>query len=153
MKTIDWKPLIEIFQRNIVSVHNKFQLLTNNQPLELDNLEQTYANLIQVAEEVALEQLPKKKRANKHQPNKSINVVEAREKLKNISLKYHKHPTQNKKITLIAAKGSFDDVYLNAEVDFINVRKQTSQINTSVKSIMLLRKPLKNYLGKIINQP
>ena len=123
MKTIYWNEVDldrDLSKKYTVSAHNKFQLHTNNQPLELDNLEQTYANLIQVDEEVALEKLPKKKLANKHQPKKSINVVEAREKLKNISLEYHKHPTQNKRIILIVAKRSLDDVYLNAEIDFIN---------------------------------
>lgn len=123
MKTINWKEVAldrDLSKKYAVSVYNKFQLLTSNHSLELDNLELTYANLIQATEEVALEILPKKKKANIHQPNNSINVVEAREKLKNISREYHKRPTRNKKTSLIMAKKTLDDAYLNAEVDYIN---------------------------------
>ena len=123
MKTIDWKEVSinkDLCKNYSVAVHNRFQALSQNQEVELENLEQSYNNLIKATEEVALEILPKKQKGKKYQPENFMSVVQGREKLKNISLDYHKNPSTKKKISLIMAKKDLDDAYLSAEAYFIN---------------------------------
>ena len=69
---------------------------------------------------MALEILPKKQKGKQHQPHNFPPVVEAREKLKQASLEYHKSPTTSKEITLIEEKKELDESYLSAEADYIN---------------------------------
>ena len=47
-------------------------------------------------------------------------MIEARSRLKSVSLNYHRTPSQSLRIQLAEAKKKVDDAYLNAEVDFIN---------------------------------
>jgi len=49
-----------------------------------------------------------------------ITVVEAREKLKDISTIYHSYPTRSRKAQLVTAKKALDKAYMDAETAFIN---------------------------------
>ena len=123
MKTIDWKEVStnkDLCNNYSVTVLNRFQSLTQNNEIELENLEQSYNHLVKATQEVALEMLPKKQKGKKYLPVKDTSVIQAREKLKSLSLEYHRNPTTNKNISLIMAKKNLDDAYLSAEANYIN---------------------------------
>ena len=123
MKTLDWREvssnsnLASLFT---VAVMNRFQALSQNEEISIENLDDAYSNITKATEEVALDILPKKRKLKKYAPENSSHVTTAREKLKIISLEYHKSPTSLKKVQLIAAKKNLDDAYLSAEADYIN---------------------------------
>ena len=85
-----------------------------------ENVEDVYENLIKSTEEVALATLPKKKSRSQLKPSASQRVVDARSRLKSISLACHQTPSRAKKIQLITAKKDLDDAYLDAEADYIS---------------------------------
>ena len=123
MKTLDWREVSsnpELSNRFTLSVKNRFQVLSQNEEISPENLDDTYSNIIKATEEIALEILPKKKKSRRYAPENSTNVTIAREKLKVTSLEYHKSPTPLKKVQLIAAKKDLDNAYLSSEVDYIN---------------------------------
>jgi len=123
MKSIDWKKasldknLSSIYS---VSVFNKFQELSDNSNLDSDNIDSIYNNLIKANEEVALAILPRKPKSQKNPMKSDITVVEAREKLKDISTIYHSYPTRSRKAQLVTAKKALDKAYMDAEIAFIN---------------------------------
>ena len=123
MKTIDWREVSSnsnLINSFTLAVHNRYQALSQNQDIVPENLEDAYSNITTATEEVALDILPKKQKRRRYEPQNSSHVTTAREKLKNVSLEYHKYPTQLKKVQLIAAKKDLDDAYLSAEADYIN---------------------------------
>ena len=87
-----------------------------------------------------------------HQPCTTGKVKEAREKLKRISQEYHRLPSTNMKIALISAKKALDDAYLDAEVDYINGKFQTSRKSTFPIDTILPGKQLRKSQEKIQNQ-
>ena len=123
MKVIDWKEVstnTDLSKQFSVSVHNRFQVLSQNNDINEENIEELYSNLITVTEEAALEILPKKQKGKSHQPQNSNIVIQAREKLNKISLEYHEKPTTQKQVKLISAKKELDHAYLSAEEEYIN---------------------------------
>ena len=103
MKCYDWrkvasdKDLSEAFS---LEVYNRFCALSDVTLVE-NSVEDTYDTLIHCTEEVAKEMLPSKPKANKIKAQNSNSVVIAREKLKSVSLEYHKNPSYrlNKKLS------------------------------------------------------
>ena len=83
-------------------------------------MEESYSNLIKATEEIALEILPKKQKRKRHEPENSLQVNHAREKLSKISSEYHKSPSFSKRGKLISAKKEMDAAYLSAEANYIN---------------------------------
>ena len=63
--------------------------------------------------------LPRKKKASRNEAEKSTPVANARAKLKEASLNYHKNPSRALNQKLKSAKKNLDDAYLKAEADFI----------------------------------
>ena len=123
MKTIDLRKVSSnssLSKSFTLTVYNRFQALSQNRDLDLENLDEIYSNITKATEEVALDILPKKKKRKLYEPANSLHVTTAREKLKKVSLEYHKSPTSLKKVQLIAAKKDLDDAYLSAEADYIN---------------------------------
>ena len=74
-------------------------------------MEDTYDTLISCTEEVAKEMLPSKQKANKNNAQNSTPVVIAREKLKSVSLEYHKNPSDRLKQKLSRARKDLDAAY------------------------------------------
>ena len=150
MKTIDWKTVThdkKLTTQYNVAVYNKFQELSDNIPLELENVNEIYKDLSQAAEEIALDLLPKKKKANMHQPCSTIKVTEARERLKRISQEYHRLPSTNMKIALISAKKDLDDAYLDGEISDIQKLHIANRHHSAWKTIK--ETSGKNYKRKI----
>jgi len=58
-------------------------------------------NLIKANEEVALVILPRKPKSQENPMKSDITVVEAREKLRDISTIYHSYPTRSRKAQLV----------------------------------------------------
>ena len=127
MKSIDWK---EVSSNQILSnefsvaVHNRFEALSVDVELNLNNIDEIYSNLISATEEVAKEMLPKKQRGKHNKSKDSPTVKSARDHLKKLSLDYHRNPTKAKKKTLESAKKRLDESYLKAEADFIDGKIQ-----------------------------
>ena len=101
-----------------VAVYNRFQALSQNQDLVLENLEDTYSNTTKATVELALDIISKKQKRKRYEPENSSYVTTARDKLKMVSLEHDRSPTSLKKV--IAAKKYLDDAYLSAEDDYIN---------------------------------
>ena len=109
-----------LFEPPIVqTVYNKFESLSTS-AVTAENIEDIYDTLVKSTEEVALGTLPKKKSRTQSKPSHSLDVIEARSRLKSVSLNYHRTPSQSLRIQLAEAKKKLDDAYFNAEVDFIN---------------------------------
>ena len=122
MKRIDWKEVssnTNLSREFAIQVSNKFQSLSPSD-ITSENVEDVYENLIKSTEEVALATLPKKKSRSQLKPSASQRVVDARSRLKSISLACHQTPSRAKKIQLIMAKKDLDDAYLDAEADYIS---------------------------------
>ena len=62
--------------------------------------------------------LPRKKKAVRNEAEKSTPVSNARSKLKEASLNYHKNPSRDLNQKPKSAKKKLDDAYLKAEADF-----------------------------------
>ena len=101
-----------------LEVYNRFQSLCDVSDIE-NSLESTYDSLIACTESVAKEMLPRKKKASRNEAEKSTPVENARAKLKEASLNYHKDPSRALNQKLKSAKKNLDDAYLKAEADFI----------------------------------
>ena len=78
----------------------------------------------------------------------SLGVIEARSRLKSVSLSYHRTSSQSLKIQLIEAKKKLDDAYLNAEVDFINGKINRLTDEHISKKHHLAWKTIKEISGK-----
>ena len=96
-------------------MHNKFQILSSNNEVELGNMDDIYSNLSTAIVETATEMLSKKKSVTRYLPSHTKIVSEARNKLKSASLNYHAKPS-----ILIIAKNNLDNSYIQAEADYIN---------------------------------
>ena len=121
MKCFDWKEVArnnDLSKQFSLEVFNRFQSLCDVSDLE-NSLEDTYDSLIACTESVAKEMLPRKKKASRNEAEKSTPVVNARVKLKEASLNYHKNPSRTLNQKLKSAKKNLDDAYLKAEADFI----------------------------------
>ena len=95
------------------------------------------------------EMLPSKPKANKIKAQNSTPVVIAREKLKSVSLEYHKNPSNRLNQKLSRARKDLDTAYLNIEADFIKVKLLLLNTYIIVINITKPGKRLRNYLGKI----
>ena len=87
MKAIDWKKVShdkDLSSQYAVSVYNRFQELSANSPLNSDNIDSIYENLIKANEEVALSTFPKKPKSRTNPISSDHSVTEARENLKKI---------------------------------------------------------------------
>ena len=121
MKCYDWRKVAadkDLSQAFSLEVYNRFCALSDVTLVE-NSVEDTYDTLISCTEEVAKEMLPSKQKANKNNAQISTPVVVAREKLKSVSLEYHKNPSNRLKQKLTRARKDLDAAYLNAEADFI----------------------------------
>ena len=121
-KRIDWQETSSNFiirDNFTLEVYNRFSALFN-EDLNKDNVEQAYSHLISATEEVALEQLPKKKKIKNLDSCNSTSIVEARKNLKTASSLYQAAPTRKRKANLEQAKQKLDNAYLDAEVLYIN---------------------------------
>lgn len=127
MKSFDWKEVSSnstLSKHFSVAVHNRFEALSGEDELNIDNIDEVYSNLIKATETVAKEMLPLKPRGNGIKSKDTPSVKSARENLKKISLDHHQNPTRAKKKALELAKKKLDDAYLKAEADFINGKVQ-----------------------------
>ena len=123
MKCIDWKAIPQnkdLSEKFAIAVHNKFQLLSSSNDVELDTIDDIYSNLSTATVNTATAVLPKKKAAAKSTPSRTHIVYEARGKLKSASLVYHAKPSILKKVALITAKKNLDNSYIESEADYIN---------------------------------
>ena len=123
MKCIDWKAVSQnkdLSEKFAIAVHNKFQLLSSNNDVELDTIDDIYSILSTATVNTATAMLPKKKSAAKNTPSHTQIVSEARDKLKSASLIYHAKPSILKKVALITAKKNLDNAYIESEADYIN---------------------------------
>ena len=100
-----------------VSVYNRFQELSPNTNLDLDNIETIYNNLIQANEEVSQSILPKKPKSHKNSIKSDEKVSLACEDLKRKAYLYHSNPSSSNKIMLETTKKSLDKAYHDAQVD------------------------------------
>ena len=156
MKTIDWKNVTndkELTTKYNVAVYNKFHELSDNKPLELENINEIYTNLSQAAEDIALELLPKKKKANIHQPCSTIKVTEARERLKrNLtsvpSASLHKH---EKLLLFQLRKPSMMPILMLRLITSMG-KFQISRNSTLPIDTILPGKQLRKFREKILNQ-
>ena len=101
---------------------NRFQELTQSSAevsLDSTNIDLIYGNLIEANEEVALSTLPKKHKSQKKPVSLDSKVVDAREKLKQITSAYHCNPSQSNKKKIAEAKKSLDLAYLEVEEAYI----------------------------------
>ena len=105
-------------------MHNRFEALSTNDELNLNNIDEIYSNLISATEAVAKEILPTKTRGKRAKSKDSPSVSSARDDLKKLSLDYHRSPTKAKKKALELAKKKLDESYLKAEADFIDGKIQ-----------------------------
>ena len=137
MKTINWKEVSSnstLSNQFSVAVHNRFEALCDGNDLNIDNIEDTYSNLIEATETVAKEMLPVKPKGKGTKTRDSPSVISARENLKKVSLDYHQKPTRSKKKALELAKKTLDEAYLKAEADFIDGKiKDISSLHISQK--------------------
>ena len=150
MKTIDWKEVStnrQMSKQFTLEVYNKFESLSTSE-ITAENIEDVYDTLVKSTEEVALATLPKKKSRTQSKPSHSPGVIEARSRLKSVSLKYHRNPSQSLKIQLIEAKKALDDAYLNAEVDYINGKINRLNNEHISKRHHLAWKTIKEISGK-----
>ena len=92
--------------------------------------------------------LPKNKSRTQSKPSHSLGVIEARSRLKSVSLNYHRTPSQSLRIQLVEAKKKLDDAYLNAEVDFINGKINRLTDEHISKKHHLAWKTIKEISGK-----
>ena len=90
--------------------------------------------------------LPSKQEANK-KVQISTPVVVAREKLKSVSLEYHKNSSNQLKQKLSKARKDIDAAYLNTEADFVKLLLLKTY--TIVINIMKPGKRFRTCLGKI----
>ena len=74
-------------------MYNRFQSLCDVSDIE-NSLDSAYDSLIACTESVAKEILPRKKKAVRNDAEKSTPVSNARAKLKEASLNYHKNPSK-----------------------------------------------------------
>ena len=122
MKSIDWKEVSSnhhaLSKQFSLDVYDKFSILSYVD-IDSNNMETVYENLVKSTQEIALSTLPKKKGRGNNKINNGDKVLKARSILKTKSQNYHKTPTQNNKIQLIAAEKDLDNAYLDAEVNFI----------------------------------
>ena len=72
--------------RNFVAVHNRFEALSPNDELNVNNMDEIYSNLISVTEAVAKEMLPSKIRGKNTKSKDSPSVKSAPDDLKKLSL-------------------------------------------------------------------
>ena len=77
-----------------LEVYNRFQSLSDVSDIE-NSLDSTYYSLIACTESVAKEILPRKKNAARNEAEKSTPISNARVKLKEASLNYHKNPSRD----------------------------------------------------------
>ena len=100
MKSINWKEVSSnptLSKEFSVAVHNRFEALSVDDELNLNNINEIYSNLISATEAVAKEMLPKKERGKHTKSKDSPSVKSARDHLKKLSLDYHRSPAKAKK--------------------------------------------------------
>ena len=123
-KCFDWKEvarnkvLSKQFSLEVYKFSRSFQSLCDVSDLT-NSLEDTHDSLIACTEGDAKEMLPRKKKPVRNEAEKSTPVANARVKLKEISLKYHKNPSRDLNPKLKVAKKNLDEAYLKPEADFI----------------------------------
>ena len=152
MKTIDWKEVFsnpQMSKQFTLKVYNKFESLSTSE-VTAENIEEIYDTLVKSTDEVALATLPKNKSRTQFKPSYSLSVIEARSRLKSVSLSYHRTLSQSLKIQLIEAKKKLGDAYLNAEVDFINGKISRLTDEHISKNTISPGKPSKRFLEKVL---
>ena len=100
MKSIDWKEVASnaaLSKQFSVAVYNRFEALSANSDLQLNNIEEVYSNLISATESVAKDMLPKKLRGKQSRYADYPSVKLARNNLKTVSFEYHQNPSKNKR--------------------------------------------------------
>ena len=125
MKSIDWKSVQNdknLSTQYTVDVFNRFQELNQSfteAPLEPTNIDVIYGNLMKANAEVALSTLPKKRKSQRKPASLDSKVVDAREKLRQVSSTYHCNPSMHNKKKIEEAKKSLDLVYIEVEEAYI----------------------------------
>ena len=127
MKCYDWRKVATdktLGKHFSLEVYNRFCSLSHANSIE-DSVDDTYGTLISCTEEVAKEMLPLKQNNKKKETQNSSAVIRAREKLKVVSLEYHKNPSMHLEQKLNNARKDLDSAYLNAEANFIEGKIDT----------------------------